>query len=116
MQKNAAGCFEVPTLYDINGSANFYNKCDYGFTVHRHTDNNNIMINEVEVHWQKIKFKHLGEQGITDLKYNYVNGRFEDNNKTFWDNTNWLIKDSTEIKTIFPDERVLFGSTDETPF
>jgi twinkle protein len=92
MKKNMSGKYDVPTLYDISGSANFYNKTDYGFTIHRKTDESNIMQNEVEVHWQKIKFKHLGEQGITDLRYNYNNGRFEeviidlDN----WDNSCWL--------------------------
>jgi len=95
MNKKADGRFEVPSLYDISGSANFYNKCDYGFTVYRMTDNKNIMINQVEVYWQKIKFKHLGEQGITELKYNYNNGRFEPGTDvTTWDNTNWLVKDN----------------------
>lgn len=83
----------VPTLYDISGSAHFYNKTDYGFTVHRVFDENNLMTNEIEIHFQKIKFKNLGEQGVSELIYNYINGRFEkrqaiDN----WDNSNWLVK------------------------
>lgn len=85
---------EIPTLYNISGSAHFYNKCDYGFTVHRVPDDRNIMTNEVQIHWQKIKFKHLGSQGVTETKYNYVNGRFEPKNSTvdIWDKSNWLIK------------------------
>ena len=82
---------EIPTLYDISGSANFYNKTDYGFTVHRDRDVNNLMTNEIEIHWQKIKFKHLGEQGVSELRYNYVNGRLEDRVEVSkWDNSNWL--------------------------
>jgi len=86
---------EVPTLYDINGSANFYNKCDYGFTVHRTRGTDGAMNNEVEVHWQKIKFKNLGKQGITEFVYNYNNGRFEPKTPqgiNGWDNSNWLTK------------------------
>jgi twinkle protein len=90
MDKDATGRLKVPSLYDINGSSNFYNKADYGFTVHRKSDGRNILLNEVEIHWQKIKFKYLGKQGISELKYNYVNGRFQ--RDTNWDNTNWLIK------------------------
>ena len=52
------GKIEVPSLYDISGSANFYNKTDYGITVHRKTDSENVMINEVNVYYQKIKYKH----------------------------------------------------------
>lgn len=89
---------EVPTLYDIAGSANFYNKTDYGFTVHRERDENNMMNNEVQIYWQKIKFKHLGEQGVSDLRYNYNNGRFENRNTDIngWDNSNWLYKEKQE--------------------
>lgn len=109
---------DVPTLYDISGSANFYNKCDYGFTVHREKDDNGIMVNQVKVYWQKIKFKHLGTQGISDLMYNYSNGRFEQqiSNNNFpsvdqWDNANWLMTPQREIE---PD--YWFQDKAEPPF
>lgn len=89
MQKNN-GKFEIPSLYSISGSANFYNKTDYGLTVHRKTGEDGVMINEVEVHIQKIKYKHLGEQGIIDLKYDYDTGRF--NPGAGCDMSNWLIR------------------------
>ena len=54
------------------------------------TDDRNVLINEVEIHWQKVKFKYLGNGGVSDLKYNYINGRFQKD--TNWDNTNWLVK------------------------
>lgn len=83
------GKLEVPSLYDISGSANFYNKTDYGITVHRKTDDQNVMLNEIEVYFQKVKYKHLGKQGIITLNYDYITGRF---NQSGEDKSNWLIK------------------------
>lgn len=68
-KKDGAG-FEVPTLYDINGSANFYNKTDYGFTVYR-----NYEASTVAIHVDKVKFKHWGKVGTAEFQYNAVNGR-----------------------------------------
>ena len=65
------GIFEVPNLYSINGSANFYNKTDFGITIYR-----DFNTNIIEVHIQKVKFKHLGEVGMATFKYNINNGRF----------------------------------------
>lgn len=107
---------EIPTLYDIAGSANFYNKTDYGFTVHRERDDNNMMNNEVQVHWQKIKFKHLGEQGVSELRYNYVNGRFEDRiSIDQWDNSCWLTQETAYNPNEFIEPNELYdGTTSET--
>lgn len=65
MQKNKEGELEIPTLYDISGSANFYNKADFGIVVHR-----NRLENTVEVYVKKVKFRHLGECGMALFKYN----------------------------------------------
>ena len=91
------GKVEVPSLYDISGSANFYNKTDYGITVHRTSDEQNIMQNEVDVYFQKIKFKHLGKQGIIHLNYDYVTGRF---NQCGDDKSNWLVNEEVEQQTM----------------
>ena len=91
MQKTN-GRFEVPSLYSISGSANFFNKTDYGLTVHRKATDEGVMINEVEIHIQKIKYKHLGTQGIVDLYYDFVNGRF--NPGLGCDNSNWLVSET----------------------
>ena len=109
MDRDTTGRLKVPTLYDINGSSNFFNKTDYGFTVHRKTDDRNLLLNEVEIHWQKIKFKYLGQTGISELKYNFVNGRFQKD--TNWDNRNWLVRDVEQIK--ISDE---WEKRDDTPF
>ena len=97
MNKTGTGKIEVPSLYDISGSANFYNKTDYGITVHRITNDENVMQNEVDVYFQKIKYKHLGKQGIVHLNYDYISGRF---NQAGNDQSNWLIKnEATENQT-----------------
>jgi twinkle protein len=98
------GKVDVPSLYDISGSANFYNKCDYGITVHRKVDDQNVMINEVDVYFQKIKFKHLGEQGIVHLNYDYKSGRFDVMNP---DKSNWIDKEYVQ------NNLDLYGSVDE---
>lgn len=109
----------IPSLYDISGSANFYNKTDYGFTVHRKFDERNLMTNEIEVHWQKIKFKHLGEQGVSELKYNYNNGRFETETVDSWDNSNWLVNHAGINYNIEDKEQDIFDNLEpitDNPF
>lgn len=88
MQKNKDGEPEIPTLYDISGSANFYNKADFGIVVHR-----NRLENTVEIHIKKVKFRHLGECGMALFKYNLNNGRyspFVNGTEPVWDNGNHL--------------------------
>lgn len=58
------GKYEVPTLYNISGSAHFFNKTDNGITVYR-----DFQTNEVTVYIQKIRFSFLGKLG--SIKYNY---------------------------------------------
>jgi len=93
MSKDASGQFEVPTLYDINGSANFYNKTDYGITVQRNKETGTV-----GVYVQKVKFKHLGETGNATFKYNINNGRYVpyyESQDPIWDNSNHLINKIT---------------------
>lgn len=88
--KNKDGVIEAPTLYDISGSANFFNKADFGIVVHR-----NRIENNVEVHIQKVKFRHLGECGTALFKYNLNNGRytpFTNGLEPQWDNNNHIRK------------------------
>lgn len=92
LPKNKDGKIEAPTLYDISGSANFFNKADFGIVVHRDRDNN-----IVEVHIQKVKFRHLGEPGLALFKYNINNGRYVPYTNGFnidWDNSNHLHEES----------------------
>jgi len=103
MQKNQ-GKFDIPTLYDISGSAHFYNKADYGLCIYRKgkgEDQGGGYENMIECHVQKVKFKHLGECGAVELRYNYNNGRFENEGATVdrWDNNNWLIDNPPVVQT-----------------
>lgn len=118
MPKNQDGAIQAPTLYDISGSANFFNKADFGLVVHR-----NRQENTVEVHIQKVKFRHLGECGMALFKYNLNNGRytpFTNGIEPIWYNENHLIKQERERQeaagraTLF-DEQDPFGD-DLPPF
>lgn len=91
MQKNKQTLkYDPPTLYDISGSAHFYNKADFGITVHRDFDND-----VTEVYVQKVRFRHLGKKGVAKFKYNLTNGRYVpapeiQGELPQWDNTNHL--------------------------
>ena len=91
LPKNKDGVIEAPTLYDISGSANFYNKADFGIVIHR-----NRIENTTEVHIQKVKFRHLGECGMAQFKYNINNGRYSPymgGIDPVWDNSNHLMEE-----------------------
>ena len=92
-----SGKFPVPTMYDISGSAAFFNKADFGLAIERDRARG-----VTRVHVQKVKFRHLGQPGIASFQYNTCCGRFvpmqeskspdipDENPK--WDNSNWLAK------------------------
>lgn len=88
MKKDASGAYEVPTLYDISGSAHFYNKAFYGISIYRRGEIS-------EFHVQKVKFKHLGctSGGVAEFRYNINNGRFADASDSMdvvWNNEPYL--------------------------
>ncbi|WP_416992548.1 DnaB-like helicase C-terminal domain-containing protein [Alistipes putredinis] len=58
-------------MYDINGSADFYYKADYGIVVERDKE-----IGITRVYVDKVKFKHLGVGGVATFVYDPVNGRY----------------------------------------
>lgn len=72
MRKKEDGKFDVPTLYDVKGSGDFYDQTHNGLTVYRHFDDN-----WTEVIPQKLKFKHQGKVlERTAFKYCISNGRY----------------------------------------
>ena len=118
--KNKDGVIEAPTLYDISGSAHFYNKTDFGIVVHR-----NRVENTVEVHVQKVKFRHLGEVGTALFKYNLNNGRYvpyTNGIEPVWDNTNHIIEDYKQKEkdameaAQFDWDNILEQPTEDCPF
>jgi len=78
----ATGKYEIPNLYSISGSANFYNKTANGITVYRDYDNFTT-----DIYVQKVKFKHWGQTGCIKLAWNRDNGRYY---KGTPNNDNWL--------------------------
>lgn len=73
LQKGQDGTYPVAKLYDIAGSAHFYNKCDNGISVHR-----DYQTGEVDIHVLKVRFKNIGKPGTVTLKYDRVTGRYID--------------------------------------
>lgn len=92
-----SGKFPVPTMYDISGSAAFFNKADFGIAIERDRARG-----VTRVHVQKVKFRHLGQPGIASFQYNTCCGRFVPMRESKspdipdedpkWDNSNWLAK------------------------
>ena len=128
MIKRDDGSFEVPTMYDISGSAHFYNMADYGLAVARDYVNQSV-----EVHIQKVKFKHLGENGMATFKYNFPNGRYVPYSGEAvinWDNSNMLVEKIKQDEsnadipieyqydntTVMPNNNFYTQSNDECPF
>ena len=58
-------------MYDINGSADFYNKADYGIIVERDKE-----VGVTRVYVDKVKFKQLGVGGMASFVYDPVSGRY----------------------------------------
>jgi len=76
MQKNKDGKLPVPTPHDVSGSAHFWNKADNCVTIWR--DQSDYLNQAVQVHVQKIRFKHIGHVGVTELRYDRVTGRYHE--------------------------------------
>jgi twinkle protein len=92
-KEKATGKFEVPNLYNISGSANFYNKTHNGICVYRDFEEN---ITKVFI--QKVKFKHWGTVGEVHWKWNPTNGRYFG---SLPDSSNWLLKEHKQERISF---------------
>jgi twinkle protein len=83
--------YKVPTLYNISGSANFFNKVDNGISVYR-----NFIEKKTTVFIQKVKFTHWGMVGSCEFDYDVPSGRYY---QTFLDRSNWITgKTPTDIE------------------
>jgi twinkle protein len=69
LYRNKDGTYPMPTLYDISGSANWFNKVDNGIVVYRDKGNPDA---PVEVHVQKVRLRETGQIGDVKFKYNKV--------------------------------------------
>lgn len=62
--KDQKGKFPVANMYDISGSAHFFNKTDNGISVHRDFDTG-----VVDVYVQKVRFSWQGQVGFTSYNF-----------------------------------------------
>lgn len=73
LQKDkATGKYEVPTMYSISGSANFFNKTDNGLTIYR-----DFETNVVTAYVQKIRWWWIGKIGFTSFSFNTLSRQYE---------------------------------------
>lgn len=69
--KDADGNYKMPTLYDIAGSANFYNKTDLGLIVHRENEDDTL------IKVQKSRYHDIiGRPGEVRMQYSKDERRF----------------------------------------
>lgn len=72
--------YDVPTLYDCSGSADFRNQTHDGFTIYRHfsdNDHEGIDVNDVDFVVQKVKMKFQGEINATErFRFDSASGRY----------------------------------------
>lgn len=85
MTKDASGQFEVPSLYDISGSSNFYNMTDIGITIYR--DREEKLTN---IYVQKCKYKNIGKEDFTRHQYDALCDRVSNPEGHPLERRNWL--------------------------
>lgn len=75
MNVGKENAIKEPSLYDISGSANWYNKADQGIVVHRPKLTSDISM----VNVRKVRFQpDTGKPGSQAFQFNQVTKRFED--------------------------------------
>lgn len=85
--------YEIPTLYDINGSSNWYNKTELGISVYRDFSDDFESTNWTGVFIQKVKHKYWGRTGMVKFHFDpscqrfYEDG-YEPNKHSFLSNIN----------------------------
>ena len=75
---NKEGKYDVPSLYDIAGSAHFFNKTDNGIVLQRdfEGETTNVFI-------QKIRWSFVGKLGDVCFQYHIPSKRFAEQNMPF---------------------------------
>ncbi len=82
-RKKDSKLFEVPTLYDISGSANWFNIADNGLVVYRQFSEDFTESYPI-VYVQKVKHKFIGKTGFAKFDFNVSCQRYyEKESKSF---------------------------------
>jgi len=74
LRRNDDGTYPVPRLYDISGSAHFYNKADNGVVIYRANQQKHM----VDIYVQKVRFKEVGKIGNCELKFVKESGTYQE--------------------------------------
>ena len=93
MGKDKDGKYLVPELYDISDSAHFYNKTANGISIYRDFEKG-----DVQIHIQKVKFKHWGQSATVHLVWNRDNGRYYKGTPNY---DNWIYKETNPLANNF---------------
>lgn len=85
-RKKDSKLFEVPTLYDISGSANWFNIADNGIVIYRQFSENFSESYSI-VYVQKVKHKFIGKTGFVKFDFDmscqrYIEKDEQNNNDT----------------------------------
>lgn len=75
LYRDKEGKYPIPTLYDISGSAAFFNKTDNGIVLWRDKAINDGL---VDVHVQKVRFHEVGGLGTVQLRHDRLTGRYSE--------------------------------------
>ena len=92
--------YMCPNAYDINGSANFYNKSDFVLIVHR-----DFKHEETIIKCEKVKFSNYGKIGECRLRYDINSGNYYNankNDKRYYDEEDEVNTKYTPIKFTIP--------------
>lgn len=73
-QARESGKLPVPKPDMISGGAHWWNKADQAICVHRDFADYNRQ--DVDIHVQKVRFKHIGHAGIATLRYDKITGLY----------------------------------------
>jgi len=76
LRRDENGKLPIPRPDSISGSQHWWNKADNAITVWRALDDPDNQ--NVEVHVQKVRFKHVGRVGIAELRYDRITGRYSE--------------------------------------
>jgi twinkle protein len=74
MRREDGGKLPIPKPDMISGSQHWWNKADCAITVWRNFEH--LDSQEVQIHVQKVRFKHVGRPGVIELRYDRITGRY----------------------------------------
>lgn len=78
-KKKDSDKYEIPTLYDISGSANWYNKAEIGITIYREFSKDMNETKHTLACIQKVKHRFIGKTGTVAFQFDATCQRYYEN-------------------------------------